>query len=287
MMKYFSAQKIQSSSKVKTFYGIWRCLIDVFTHSNAIVRLLEFGSGENATATHNSDLFLFIQERLFLEFEESKYLQEMLEKDKFNALLHEFSIRSKDVQLYFEAFWLNLEQFMKQLRQAKQLSKTAFDQQSQAHEEELMRLWKALRSDTELSARISDEWKTIGFQGKNPVTDFRGMGMLGLRQLVYFSESSSGKSTFNRLTATGTTWFPFAIAGINITDNIMLLSPLKLFRIYVAHTEFDQYKIQKSHNFLDVFYSHIFCKFADQWLSSNYSVVDFNSVLKGVLNKAT
>jgi hypothetical protein len=28
----------------------------------------------------------------------------------------------------------------------------------------------------ELKSRYSEQWKEIGFQGKNPATDFRGMG---------------------------------------------------------------------------------------------------------------
>jgi hypothetical protein len=31
--------------------------------------------------------------------------------------------------------------------------------------------------DTALENRISSQWGDIGFQGKNPATDFRGMGM--------------------------------------------------------------------------------------------------------------
>lgn len=37
----------------------------------------------------------------------------------------------------------------------------------------------------ELSSRISKQWQDIGFQGDNPATDFRGMGVLSLRCLLY------------------------------------------------------------------------------------------------------
>lgn len=37
----------------------------------------------------------------------------------------------------------------------------------------------------QLTDRISKQWQEIGFQGNNPATDFRGMGMLGLRCLLY------------------------------------------------------------------------------------------------------
>jgi hypothetical protein len=34
--------------------------------------------------------------------------------------------------------------------------------------------------DKVLSERISKDWQDIGFQGKDPATDFRGTGYLGL-----------------------------------------------------------------------------------------------------------
>ena len=38
--------------------------------------------------------------------------------------------------------------------------------------------------NTKLKNRITDQWIEIGFQGKDPSTDFRGAGMLGLEQLL-------------------------------------------------------------------------------------------------------
>ena len=36
-----------------------------------------------------------------------------------------------------------------------------------------------------LESRVTKQWQDIGFQGNNPATDFRGMGVLGLRCLLY------------------------------------------------------------------------------------------------------
>ena len=36
-----------------------------------------------------------------------------------------------------------------------------------------------------LEGRISKQWSEIGFQGNDPATDFRGMGILGLKCLLY------------------------------------------------------------------------------------------------------
>lgn len=48
-----------------------------------------------------------------------------------------------------------------------------------------LQLWKELRPDTPLTARISKQWCEIGFQGNDPKTDFRGMGLLGLLNLLW------------------------------------------------------------------------------------------------------
>jgi hypothetical protein len=43
-----------------------------------------------------------------------------------------------------------------------------------------MKLWKNFKGNEELKERKSSQWIEIGFQGKDPATDFRGAGTLGL-----------------------------------------------------------------------------------------------------------
>ena len=47
-----------------------------------------------------------------------------------------------------------------------------------------IQLWNLLMPTKKLKARISKQWADIGFQGDDPKTDFRGMGILGLINLV-------------------------------------------------------------------------------------------------------
>uniref|UniRef100_UPI00358E80AA ELMO domain-containing protein 1-like n=1 Tax=Myxine glutinosa TaxID=7769 RepID=UPI00358E80AA len=61
--------------------------------------------------------------------------------------------------------------------------KQAYDSHNLANEEILFQLWSLLMPTVPLSARISKQWGDIGFQGNDPQTDFRGMGMLGLLNL--------------------------------------------------------------------------------------------------------
>lgn len=46
-----------------------------------------------------------------------------------------------------------------------------------------LQLWEFLKPNTPLESRISKQWCEIGFQGDDPKTDFRGMGLLGLYNL--------------------------------------------------------------------------------------------------------
>ena len=49
----------------------------------------------------------------------------------------------------------------------------------------VVQLWALLMPLEELADRYSKQWDKIGFQGKNPATAFRGMGILGLHCLMY------------------------------------------------------------------------------------------------------
>jgi ELMO domain-containing protein len=49
-------------------------------------------------------------------------------------------------------------------------------------------LWEYSTNGEVLENRISNQWKTIGFQGKDPATDFLGVGVFGLFNLIYFAK---------------------------------------------------------------------------------------------------
>uniref|UniRef100_A0A3B1IR46 ELMO/CED-12 domain containing 1 n=1 Tax=Astyanax mexicanus TaxID=7994 RepID=A0A3B1IR46_ASTMX len=72
--------------------------------------------------------------------------------------------------------------------EVEKLRREPYDCENPKHEEMLMQLWKALRPESALTGRISKQWCEIGFQGSDPKTDFRGMGLLGLHNLLYFAE---------------------------------------------------------------------------------------------------
>ena len=65
---------------------------------------------------------------------------------------------------------------------------TSYDTNNAAHEQLLRRLWACgFGLDVEFEL-CSDRWVHLGFQSSEPAKDFRGMGLLGLANLVYFGE---------------------------------------------------------------------------------------------------
>ncbi|XP_057449220.1 uncharacterized protein LOC130740579 isoform X2 [Lotus japonicus] len=50
-------------------------------------------------------------------------------------------------------------------------------------------LWNAAFPEEKLHGLISDQWKEMGWQGKDPSTDFRGGGFISLENFLFFSRN--------------------------------------------------------------------------------------------------
>lgn len=72
------------------------------------------------------------------------------------------------------------------MKQILKIQSIAYDSKTVRHREMLEDLWQQLM-DEPLNGMISKQWSQIGFQGEDPSTDFRGMGLLGLENLLYFA----------------------------------------------------------------------------------------------------
>ncbi|KAL0480664.1 ELMOD2 [Acrasis kona] len=99
----------------------------------------------------------------------------------------------------------------------KEYAQAKYDPENPSHEKLLMRLWDVC-TKKKLNSRKSEQWKELGFQGTDPATDFRGSGLLGLKNILYFAEKypDTFKKQYKRTLDTPNA-YPFVIAGLNVT----------------------------------------------------------------------
>ncbi|XP_010559086.1 PREDICTED: ELMO domain-containing protein A isoform X2 [Tarenaya hassleriana] len=105
----------------------------------------------------------------------------------------------------------------------------AYDGSIPQHQEALRALWKLAFPEEELHGIVSEQWKEMGWQGKDPSTDFRGGGFISLENLLFFARNfpKTFQDLLRKQVGDRSVWeYPFAVAGINIT--FMLIQMLDL-----------------------------------------------------------
>jgi len=113
---------------------------------------------------------------------------------------------------------------------------TVVDLKNKEHENLLIRLFKNIFPNDPIPQIPSKDWKKLGFQEMNPEIDFRksDIGLLGLLNLVYFSEKSPNNA---RTILASNHDYPWAVSALNITN--LSVSMLKLNSELVNSTSQD------------------------------------------------
>uniref|UniRef100_A0A0V0J3Z0 ELMO domain-containing protein 2 n=1 Tax=Schistocephalus solidus TaxID=70667 RepID=A0A0V0J3Z0_SCHSO len=129
--------------------------------------------------------------------------------------------RIKAASNFADAFGLAVAQirgYQSLCEECEHLRSTAFNASDERHLNILRGLWKYL-IPSEAFQLVSKRWADIGFQGTCPDTDFRGMGLLGALNLLYFAESHTALARgILSASVLSTSSYPFAIVGISLTD---------------------------------------------------------------------
>lgn len=180
-----------------------------------------------------------------------------------------------------------------------------FDPANQYHSYLLTELWNSLKPDrTHDFGFISQEWMELGFQGPDPSTDFRSMGILSLMQLVHFSKNrnQAARMILSKFTENSSKYFPFAVIGVNITRFILdLVDEFRIHRILLqnlGHTvsgDLNNYEVAPSDDLVCIefgltvihdFYCVVFEEFYLQWVVTNpENVMLFSSIFDQVKEK--
>ncbi|KAM8773377.1 ELMO domain-containing protein 2 [Acanthopagrus schlegelii] len=154
------------------------------------------------------------------------------------------------------------------------LRKEVFSSDNQAHEAMLLKLWDLLMPTVKLESRITKQWGDIGFQGDDPKTDFRGMGMLGLINLVFFSENYTQEARQVLSHANHPKLgYSYAIVGINLTEMAYSLLKSGALKPHFYNTVQGTPELQDFHQL----YCYLAYEFDKFWVAEEpESIMEFN-----------
>ncbi|GMT03990.1 hypothetical protein PENTCL1PPCAC_26164, partial [Pristionchus entomophagus] len=172
------------------------------------------------------------------------------------------------------------------------LRTTPYDVANSHHSSLLTQLWDLLNPSDPIDGMKSKRWGEIGFQGSDPSTDFRGMGVLSLHQLIYFIQKEPDTTrAILCLSHHPTIGFPFAVAGINFTALTRRFLKEGFLKSHFYNTLDHSESIDDFHHA----YVRIFTLFADFYKRENPSTImefnviqiKFESILRRQLERTT
>jgi len=164
----------------------------------------------------------------------------------------------------------------------------SYDPTDDEHSAQLIRLGAAAFDDQEFKENKSARWKTIGFQGEDPATDFRAGGLYALQNLLYFVHTQ--RPAFIRCTTDAISGvggmaehhLPWACAGINLTFTLshMLCLRRRPFELLDAHEQrvyrcFLTLLSSDEYAFEELF-SAFFLSLLDRWRQRRARYMDFS-----------
>ncbi|KAG8185739.1 hypothetical protein JTE90_000725 [Oedothorax gibbosus] len=162
------------------------------------------------------------------------------------------------------------------LHEIENLRKTPYSSENEEHEEKLLNLWNLLKPDTPLESRVSKQWGDIGFQGDDPKTDFRGMGLLGLENLLYFATEHCEVAKHVLLHSSHPKYgYSFAIVGINLTSMAYHMLKDQKLKVHFYNFVQNEPSIKDFH----YVYSYLFCEFDKLWLAEKpRDIMEFSRI---------
>jgi len=152
----------------------------------------------------------------------------------------------------------------------------SFDSDNLSHEQDLVALWALLQPDKPLVTRVTKQWQDIGFQGEDPKTDFRGMGILSLFNLLYFCREfgSTAKHILSH-SHHPKYGYSFAIVGINLTHMAFKLLQDDSLKTHIYNVTLGCANLDNFHHF----FSYLFVEFDKFWLECKpKDIMEFNRI---------
>jgi len=118
--------------------------------------------------------------------------------------------------------------------------------------------------------RFGTHWEKIGFQGSDPVTDFRSAGLLPLYFLLTVDKERLHLLYEKHQTLDEEHSYPFALVSINVTVRIMT---------YLLRKPQKFYKLRKNP---ETIFIECLSVFLETWIENDYTIRDAGACLKAV-----
>lgn len=169
------------------------------------------------------------------------------------------------------------------LQRLKDRVEATFDPNREDHQEALKALWFACFPGREFHGLISEQWKDMGWQGKDPSTDFRGAGFISLENLLFFAKTypKSFQRLLQKQKGNRATWeYPFAVAGVNITFMLIQMLDLRSKKPGTLLGTIFLKMLAENEWAFDLLYCITFEMMDAQWLAMQASYMEFNAVMK-------
>lgn len=153
-----------------------------------------------------------------------------------------------------------------------------FDKEDPIHFRLLVTIYRSLTVQLSYEIRrFGNHWENIGFQGTDPATDLRGVGILGLYQILYFVLSKRTQKISQKiykLSLDNYQQFPFCVMSTNLTAMaLQILREGRLNKLCNRAKSVDEVFNQV--------YSGLFIKMFQIWKREKKSIKDAGFVLKG------
>lgn len=168
-----------------------------------------------------------------------------------------------------------------ELQDLLRVARTKLCDDDTTHLQVLQGVWRALSGpDAAQPVRFGSHWESIGFQGSDPATDLRGVGMLGLLHLLAFHERAPAALARGMAASRdGRGHFPFAAASFNFSKLAMEL--LLDGKLNGACN-----KARRAEPVVTALYIGAFGRLLSRWEHERLSVVDFGRVLQDITSAA-
>ena len=218
-------------------------------------------------------------------------VEEISQIKNINSPIFKFKLRS---------IFIRKNQITKYKKELAMLYEQKIDKNNKNHIQMLLDIWNRFIKNNHNINIIDQKWSKyiiifiyklknifiniakIGFQNKDPLSDFRGMGLLGLRHLWYFSLYDMRSENVFNVATNDKTWYYYAACGINITGRVIQFiegnSCEKYF--YDLNEEINLY------NFTQCLFNEFFVGFNSMWLQkNNFNLLMVNTYLEEFMEK--